>query len=70
MALKLNDLRLATLEGCDNPACGHKHTTQLFIRARCHPRAATWTRFELTTRSLVISCSVCGGVVTEVEVAE
>jgi hypothetical protein len=44
--------------GCGTPNCGHDHSI-LYLHAQCHPRSATWIRYEKIPEVLVITCAKC-----------
>jgi hypothetical protein len=43
---------------CDNPDCGHDHST-LFLHSNCHNEAPTWTRYQKDIETLIITCAEC-----------
>jgi hypothetical protein len=44
--------------GCGEPNCKHDHSV-LYLHSSCHPRSATWTRYEKISETLVITCAKC-----------
>ncbi len=59
-----------TLErySCGMPGCNHaaEHVTFTSI---CHPTSPTWTRYRLSTGTLLVFCSVCGKGIADFKVA-
>jgi hypothetical protein len=52
--------------GCGSPGCTHDHSV-LYLTAECHPHGGLEVRFEKATEQLVITCFVCEGEVTTVQ---
>lgn len=55
---------------CAMPGCQHEDHRELYLHARCHPRAGTIARYDMVKGSITILCHKCEKLVAEIAVAQ
>jgi hypothetical protein len=55
-------------QGCATPNCTHDHSV-IFLHGRCHPQAATETKYVKATGTIEVSCVRCKRHIASIHVA-
>lgn len=66
------DLDALASQPCTDPTCTNPHSagrTEVFLHAKCHDKAGTWSYYDVMSKSIIVICKACRARVAEVKVA-